>query len=255
MRPDGTPDPAPGPIPAQIGCRIRRSTRQTPCTVSVVVPTVATGAEVSLLRRGTRLLWRAVRAHPRLFVISVSGATLFATMSVGGTWVLGRVTDRVIVPGFEDGVSGTTAALGAAAILGVALLRSLGVVIRRYWGSLLVRSTQRTWFLQVTDRYLRFPLSYFGSHPTGRLMAHADADIERSINAIMPLPFTVGVVVLLVLSVISLALIDPLLMLVGLALFPALGLVIAATSNVTHTKGVAPLGLKVAEAFARLTER
>jgi hypothetical protein len=32
--------------------------------------------------------------------------------------------------------------------------------------------------------------------------------------------------------------------------FPDLGLVIAAASNVTHARGVAPLGLKVAEAFA-----
>ena len=38
---------------------------------------------------------------------------------------------------------------------------------------------------------------------------------------------------------------------ISLMTFPDLGLVIAATSNVTHTKGVAPLGLKVAEVFAR----
>jgi serine beta-lactamase-like protein LACTB len=37
---------------------------------------------------------------------------------------------------------------------------------------------------------------------------------------------------------------------IALMTFPDLGLVIAATSNVTHTRGVAPLGLKVAEAFA-----
>ena len=37
----------------------------------------------------------------------------------------------------------------------------------------------------------------------------------------------------------------------SLMTFPDLGLVIAAASNVTHARGVAPLGLKVAEAFAR----
>ena len=37
---------------------------------------------------------------------------------------------------------------------------------------------------------------------------------------------------------------------VSLMMFPDLGLVIAAASNVTHARGVAPLGLKVAEAFA-----
>ena len=38
---------------------------------------------------------------------------------------------------------------------------------------------------------------------------------------------------------------------ISLMTFPDLGLVIAATSNVTHTNGVAPLGLKIAEAFTR----
>ncbi len=38
---------------------------------------------------------------------------------------------------------------------------------------------------------------------------------------------------------------------ISLLRFPDLGLVIAAASNVSHAKGVAPLGMKVAEAFAR----
>jgi ABC-type multidrug transport system fused ATPase/permease subunit len=144
-------------------------------------------------------------------------------MAVAGSWVLGRVTDEVVVPGFEQGgVSGTTVAAGAAAIVGVAALRSLGVVFRRYYGMKAVRGMQRTWFRRVTDTYLRVPLSYFGSHPTGRLLAHADADAERAITVLQPLPLTIGVVVLIGLSVVSLALIDPLLMLVGLALFPSL---------------------------------
>ena len=83
---------------------------------------------------------------------------------------------------------------------------------------------QRTWFRRVTDTYLRVPLSYFGAHPTGRLLAHADADAERATIVLQPLPLSLGVVVLVGLSVVSLALIDPLLMLVGLALFPALAL-------------------------------
>jgi ABC-type multidrug transport system fused ATPase/permease subunit len=191
---------------------------------ATLAPPLAPAAPETLWRRGIRLLWRSVRAHPRSFAISVTGSLTFATMSVVGTWVLGRVTDRVIVPGFDEGVSGRTALLGGAAILGVAVLRSLGVVARRYFGVNLVRSMQRTWFVQVTDTYLRVPLSYFGRHPTGRLMAHADADIERAINAIMPLPFSLGVILLIALSVAALAAVDLLLMLVGLALFPALGL-------------------------------
>jgi ABC-type multidrug transport system fused ATPase/permease subunit len=185
-------------------------------------PATPTSPSPSLLRRGVALLWFSVRSHPRPFAISIVGAMVFGSMAVAGSWVLGRVTDEVVVPGFRDSVEGTTVALGAAAIVGVALLRSAGVVARRYYGMMAVRGMQRTWFRRVTDTYLRVPLSYFGTHPTGRLMAHADADAERAITVLQPLPLTVGVVVLIGLSIVSLALIDPLLMLVGLALFPSL---------------------------------
>jgi ABC-type multidrug transport system fused ATPase/permease subunit len=167
-------------------------------------------------------LWDSVRVHPRPFVISVVGSVLYGSMAVVGSLLLGEVTDRIIVPGFDEGVSGTTIAVGAGAILGVAVLRSTGVVLRRYFGNMTARGMHRTWFRRITDTYLRVPLEYFASHPTGRLLAHADADVERAITVMMPLPLSLGVIVLIGLSIVSLALIDPLLMLVGLALFPTL---------------------------------
>jgi ATP-binding cassette, subfamily B, bacterial len=181
-------------------------------------------AERSLLRRGAHVLWISVRAHPRPFAVSVLGSVLYGSMAVAGSLLLGEVTDRVIVPGFDEGVSGAAIAAAAGAILTVALLRSAGVVLRRYFGNMTARGMHRTWFRRITDTYLRVPLEYFGSRPTGRLLAHADADVERAITVIMPLPLSLGVVVLIGLSMVSLALIDPALMLVGLALFPSLAI-------------------------------
>lgn len=179
----------------------------------------------SVLRRGARLLWESVRCHPRPFAVSVFGSLLFGSMAVAGAFVLGEVTDRVIAPGFAGGVDGGTVALGVAAIVGVALLRSTGVVIRRYFGSMTTRGMQRTWFRRITDTYLAAPLSYFGSRPTGLLLAHADADVERAVTVMQPLPLSLGVIALIGLSVGSLAAIDPLFMLIGLILFPVLGLI------------------------------
>jgi ATP-binding cassette, subfamily B, bacterial len=181
-------------------------------------------AERSLLRRGAHVLWISVRAHPRPFAVSVLGSVLYGSMAVAGSLLLGEVTDRVIIPGFDDGVSGAAIAAAAGAILAVALLRSAGVVLRRYFGNMTARGMHRTWFRRITDTYLRVPLEYFGSRPTGQLLAHADADVERAITVIMPLPLSLGVVVLIGLSIVSLALIDPVLMLVGLALFPSLAI-------------------------------
>ncbi|HEX8803359.1 MAG TPA: ABC transporter transmembrane domain-containing protein, partial [Acidimicrobiales bacterium] len=187
----------------------------------------------SVIRRGARLLWVSVRTHPRPFVVALVGAVLFGSMAVGGTVVLGVVTDRIIVPGVDHGISDGALAAGAAAILGTAALRSLGVVLRRYFGNKLTRQMQRTWFRRLADTYLGVPLGYFGRHPTGELLAHADNDVERAVMVIQPLPFTLGVVVLILGSIVSLALVDPLLTLVGLALFPSLALL-----NRVYTKNV-----------------
>jgi ATP-binding cassette, subfamily B, bacterial len=187
-------------------------------------PEATPAAGRSLLRRGAHVLWISVRTHPRAFAVSVVGSVLYGSMAVAGSLLLGEVTDRVIVPGFDGGVSGASIAAAAGAILAVALLRSGGVVLRRYFGNMTARGMHRTWFRRITDTYLRVPLEFFGSRPTGRLLAHADADVERAITVIMPLPLSLGVVVLIGLSIVSLALIDPALMLVGLALFPSLAI-------------------------------
>ena len=83
-----------------------------------------------IMRRGARLLWRSVRAQPGPFSLAVAGATLFAVMAVGGTIVLGKVTDEVLTPAFEEGgVERRAVAIGAAAIIGASLLRMVGVVL------------------------------------------------------------------------------------------------------------------------------
>lgn len=175
-----------------------------------------------MLRRGLALLRDGARTHPRPFAAAVAGSTVYALMAVGGSVALGYATDHVVTPGFEDEVSGTTIAAGAGVIVGVALLRSLGVIFRRYFGYSLGANMLRTWFVRVTDTYLCAPLEYFGRSSTGTLLAHADADVERASNPLHPLPLSLGAFIIVVTSVVSLAVVDPLLMLVGLALIPTL---------------------------------
>ncbi len=187
-----------------------------------------------IMRRGFRLLYASVRLQPRPFLLSLCGAALFAVMAVGGTIVLGKVTDHVLTPALKDGgVRGSTIALGVGAIVGASLLRMVGVVLRRYFGQMAQRRMQVHWFTQVTDRYLGVPLRWFDERPAGQLLAHADADSERATMAMQPLPFSLGVLVIIVVSMVQLAFVDPVLLGVGLALFPSLALL-----NNTYTRRV-----------------
>jgi ABC-type multidrug transport system fused ATPase/permease subunit len=172
--------------------------------------------------RGMRVLWRFVRMEPRPFTVAVVGSTVYATTAVIGTFVLGRITDEVLEPAFGAGVPDGTVWLWVGLVVGVALLRSIGVVARRFFGATTSRRIQATLRRQIADRYLAVPLGYHRERPSGELLAHADADVEAATEVINPLPFSTGLLVLILFSVIALFLIDPILAVVGLVLFPTM---------------------------------
>jgi ATP-binding cassette subfamily B protein len=178
-----------------------------------------------IMRRGLRLLWRSVRLQPRPFAVALVGAVIFAFMAVGGTIIIGKVTDHVLTPAFEEGgVRGHSIAIAVVAIIGASVLRMIGVVLRRYFGQMAQRRVQVHWFQSVTDRYLGVPLRWFDDRPAGELLAHADADCERSTMMMQPLPFSLGVVVIILVSMVELAFVDWTLLVVAVGLFPSLAL-------------------------------
>lgn len=189
---------------------------------TVAAPTRTAG----VARRGARLLARYVRAEPRVFVVSIIGAAIYAGAAVGTTVVLGNVTNTVIVPSFQDGrVDGRAVAGAALALLLVGLLRASTIVLRRYFAALLTFRNQRAWRRRLSRVYLEAPLRFHRDTPTGTLLAHADNDIIAATEVLNPLPFSIGVLTLVVFAIVSLATVDWTLTLVGVLLFPALAIV------------------------------
>ncbi len=176
----------------------------------------------SMWQRGVATLRRFIVAHPGPFTASVTGSSVFALTSVLGTIVLGRVTDHVIIPSFKGDVASSTIWAGAIAIVVLAFIRSAGVIARRYFAGMTAAANMATLRHQIADRYLDVPLSFHREHTTGTLLAHADNDVMVASEVINPLPFSTGLMLLIVFSLIALFAIDPVLTLVGLVLFPAM---------------------------------
>jgi ABC-type multidrug transport system fused ATPase/permease subunit len=192
-----------------------------------------------VFRQGVGVVLRYARAQPLTFATSLVGATLYAFAAVGTTVALGRITDEVILPAFSGGVSRSTALGAGLVILGIALLRAVSIVFRRYFAALTTYRTQASLRRAVTDRYVDVPLAYHRRRPTGELLAHADADVLAATEVLNALPFSLGVVVLIVVALVSLALVDPVLTALALALFPAM-----AVLNRLYTDRVArPAGI------------
>jgi ABC-type multidrug transport system fused ATPase/permease subunit len=201
------------------------------------------------MRRGLALLGRAVRHEPRIFAIAVGGSAVYGIMTVGSAWVLGRVTDRVVEPAFRTGET-TTAALAAAglAILGVALLKAAGIVGRRLGAGVMQYRLQARYRRAVTKQYLHLPLSWHQRHPTGQLLSNANADVEAVWFPIAPLPMAVGVLVMLFVAGIALVLTDPVLSLVGFAIFPLIFVL-----NVVYQRRLSPLATRAQQLRAEVS--
>ena len=176
----------------------------------------------SVVWRGLRIIASYIATHPGPFAISVTGATLYAGMTVASTVVLGRITDHVLVPAFKEGVRPVTILWGVVAIMAVGLVRAGGVISRRYFAGMTGSRMRMTLTNRVVDRYQQLPLSYHRSKPTGELIAHAEADVMAAIEVIHPLPWSLAVVLLIVFASIALVVTDPFLALIGITVLPGL---------------------------------
>ncbi len=176
-----------------------------------------------VLRRGLRVLIRFVRLNPLPFSIAIVGAVVYAGSSVLGTLVLGRVTDKVLTPAFKaGGADRATTWTWVTLIVGVAVLRGVGTVIRRYFAGKTTWLGQAWLRREIADHFLAVPLGFHRTTSTGELLAHADADVLAATEVVNPLPFSTGLVVLVIFSVIALIAVDPVLALVALVLFPTM---------------------------------
>ncbi len=180
--------------------------------------------EISPTLEGLQLIWRFVRMQPLSFALSLLGGVGWAVLVVGASVVLGRITDKVITPGFDQGVSASTVLWAMFALFIVASLRGVSVVARRWFGSVTETLAQAKLRRGVGDRLLVMPMSSYRRHPTGELLANADVDVTTGTRLLMPLPFSVGVLALLVVSLVSLLMADVAFAVVALVLFPLLAM-------------------------------
>lgn len=178
-----------------------------------------------MTRRGFRLIMRSVRAHTWPHSTAILGASGYVAATVAGAWMLGWVTDRVIIASFEDRPDARALALAAAGIIGFSAATGASVVVRRWFLSMAELRTQRDWRRQLLHHYLDAPMSFHRTRPAGELLAHADADVLTATMVLKPLAFSLSVVLLAAVALVMLVFVHPLLALIAAVLFPALAVI------------------------------
>ncbi len=184
-------------------------------------PTAPMRLTGSTPRRATTLIWRGMRAHPWTYAAAVGTSAVFGVATVAVSRVLGWVTDDVVVPALagDEGAQGRIWWAGGAIVL-VAVTLALSVAGRRVFAGMGYALVQEDHRLKVTRQYLRLPMSWHRKHPTGQLLSNAGADVEASTSVFNPLPFALGVVVMLAVATVALVRTDLWLALAALVVVP-----------------------------------
>ena len=185
-------------------------------------------------RRNARFVIDLVMLQPRLFTIAVAGAAVFALLTVASSFAIGKVIDDVILPSFDgDGVSTGTVLAGLGLVVGIGVVRSVAIVIRRSFASITMWRVAQTLTNQVVSRYVEQPASWHNRRADGDLVQRAGVDSEATVSVLAPIPFATGTVIMLIASTIWMLIIDVPLGLVAVVVFPLLLI-----TNVVYEKSV-----------------
>ena len=199
---------------------------------------------------GLALIWRQLTRARRQFAVGAAGTIAYALATVASSYVIGWVTDDVLIPAVEEGnLTLAAQVLAAAAILGVALVRGLGIAFRRSGAYNAQYHLQARDRIEITDRYLELPIEWHRRHPAGQLLSNVNADVEASSNIASPLPMALGVVVMLGVTATAMILTDPFLAVVGFAVAPAI-----AVSNYVYQRRITAVTIEAQRLRAEVSE-
>jgi ATP-binding cassette, subfamily B, bacterial len=179
--------------------------------------------DASRATQAFRLIRGLLRHHKRLFFTAVGCAAVFAACTVFSSVVVRLITDKVIVPRFEDRRVATgrvVAILGLLVAVGV--VRAFGVVGRRIFANRTAWRVTESLTAEVVDRVTAQPVPWHRMHRTGDIITRAGVDAEAATQVLNPLPFASSVVLMLVLSAVWLLITDLWLGMAAVAVFPLL---------------------------------
>ena len=172
--------------------------------------------------RSLHLLVQLTRPHRGMFAVAVSGAFIYAVCTVASSFAVSTMVDDVIIPGINVGASWRSYIFGSSLIVGIGILRAIGVVVRRSFAGVTQWWTVKSFAMDVSRKISKQPPQWHRSHMTGDVIARAGVDTEAATAVLAPLPFGTSVIVLLVVSGVWLVLTDPLMGLVALVVLPVL---------------------------------
>ncbi|WP_213281732.1 ABC transporter ATP-binding protein [Cellulomonas hominis] len=193
---------------------------------------------------------RGIASQPRTYVLAIGTSALYGALTVAVSRVLGWATDSVVVPAIGGSAQAQGRIWVAGAVLAlVAVSLAAAVAGRRVFAGMGVADQQAMHRRGVTRQYLRLPMTWHRRHPTGQLLSNASADVEAATGVFNPLPFALGVVVMIGVAAVALLSTDVWLALAALVVLPA-----AVVANLVFQRKMSPAATRAQQLRAEVAD-
>ncbi len=211
---------------------------------------MTTSQHPAVLVPGLKRLLKGSWEQKRWFVLAVLGATAFALLQIATSSIIGWVTEDVVVPSFASGEVAPALVLGGgAAILGIAVARAVTVMARRVFAAAAQFDLFRLYRERIVQVYAKVPLLWHRRQATGTLLSSVYSDVEATFFAMAPFPFALSTLVMLAYATVVVARIDPVILLVMLAL-----IVLLIILNVLLQRFATPIAMRSQQLRAEVAE-
>ena len=168
--------------------------------------------EDAWLRRLAGYCWQ----HPRLVLIALGGSLIATVCTVTIPLIQRYIVDNAILTR-RDAIWP-----GALALIVVAVISFVGVYLRRYRGGQLSLDVQHDLRTELFGALSRLDGARQDQLHTGQLVSRSISDLNMIQSLLSMVPMLLGNALLFVLSLVAMAVLSPLLTLVGVAVAPAL---------------------------------
>ncbi|AXK46148.1 ABC transporter ATP-binding protein [Brachybacterium saurashtrense] len=184
------------------------------------------------------------------FALAVLGATAFALLQIATSAIVGRVTEEVVVPSFQGGSLELGLIVGGgAAILGIAVARAVAVMARRVFAAAAQFELFGLYRERLVAVYAKVPLLWHRRQSTGTLLSSVYSDVEATFFAMAPFPFALSTIAMLIYATVVVARIDPVILLVMLAL-----ILLLIVLNVLLQRFATPIAMRSQQLRAEVAE-
>lgn len=152
-----------------------------------------------LLGETFRLIARYMSWQRTSSLLAMIGSVSFAASIVVSAQVVGWVADRLIIPVLAgEGEVRITLGGAATAILLVATWKALSIVLRRAGATWWQYRCEQQLRREMVAHQLGLSLRWYASRGVGDLLSVSGTDTKQATRLLAPLPFSVGVVFLLI---------------------------------------------------------